>query len=807
MLCSLRLLDGYQKLKGVTERRVAYMEETHYLGKKISLNRSESASGARSIKEKSKDLIQEENGYYQLMENYFARIADIKAYLEKAIKTYLSPLTGQSHVRRARLPKPSYCIGKPMPVNNLPLENRRFIGREDVLEAISDKFANGERILLLHGMGGVGKTQIALKYAYAHSDDYDEIAWIDVTSQISIQKSCQDFLQKLNPSLAQATGEAMRSVFLSHFERGRGWLIVYDNADYLDDKDRGSSEGMQTILESYIPKNAGHVLITTRCNADFYGSDDIEVKTFSAETAMAYLAKRTRLIPDDFAERLIERLGYLPLALEYAAAYIRTQQISYEDYIKKWDRNGTRLFDKSNYAEMTVRQAFHITLDKLERSTPEMQAVVQLLQICSVWSSNTIRLDLMYGTEFELLAPLEQMLSDEISRDELVHRVMQYSLIQRDGDHLLMHPLLQEIIRDEMADDIRTTWLDISFQKLFESKCKDIYSYIVDDCNDLTNISCEDFDENNESQINNETILFDTIINLGSVIGHIIRYVSPEAYIDRLDDYVLWAYRIIRDRDDEYYMMYPEKMDFLDLALLSIVDTVRHAPSKVIAWNQPWTDAMMANACQCCGEFDKAVKYTDIFLTTVISSARNLTEGQTTVLTNYVLLCDQVFGQSLNFGSSELLSSIFSVRRTLISMLHQAGNDYRSTVDLDAIFYSRLSETINHSVIFKSLKEPTKGENIRVDANYDIYVTAEGMHASSWEWYKNRLPIADEWFETIEEAESKLPIILANSTTDWQMIVLPWSTYDSDIQRAFFSMLRSKHNYPLITSTRHGQFY
>lgn len=793
VLCSLRLLDGYQKLKGVTERRVAYMEETNYLGKKISPNRSESASGARSIKEKSKDLIQEENGYYQLMENYFVRIVDRKAYLENAIKTYLSPATGQSRIRRARLPKPSYRIGKPMPINNLPLENGWFMGREDVLEAISDKFANGERILLLHGMGGAGKTQVALRYAYAHSDDYDEIAWIDASSRLTLEKSCRNYLHKVDPCFAESIESALDSRFLSYFEFNRRYLLIYDNADYLDDDINDSGESLRTVLESYIPKIGGNILITTRCNGNFHGAGDIAVPIFDISTAATYLAKRTGLPADNVAEELAEKLGCLPLALEYAAAYIKTQNISYQGYIDKWKRNGAKLFDQ-DYAVMTVRRAFHITLDKLGDSNPEMQAVVQLLQICSVWSSNTIRLDLMYETDFELPEPLEAMLSDEISRDELVHRAMQYSLIQRDGEHLLMHPLLQEVIRDEMTDSIRTIWLDISFRKLFESKCNNTAS-IVQYYKSFTHNS-HGVVEINESD---EADLLDAIINLKFVIELIIKYHSREKLTKIIDDFMPWADMAINHRIDEYYMVYPTKMGLLDLELIPMMDKLGTLRNKA---NDDYRHmdymAMMANACLCCGKYEMAVNYTNAFLDIsflwIKQNNRNLH--------GWLLTCDQVFGQTLNFGSEELLKRIFSLRCICVSKLY--GNnetiyDYFRTAIGDEDFYSHVSLSIGRPIMFKTIKEPENGGFLSAENNFAIYVT-DGTYnvLTPWGHHENCIAIMDVYFETVIEAEKRLPEILLNPTTDWRVIALPEDLCKKRELESFLNKLNAICNMPHI---------
>ena len=97
-------------------------------------------------------------------------------------------------------------MASPFPLKFLPLpQNKRFFGRAAELEEISDRLnpsnpiltSRGSRSVLIHGMGGVGKTQLALQYAYTRGDRYDAVFWIRCDTMIALSQSCYEIVQSL----------------------------------------------------------------------------------------------------------------------------------------------------------------------------------------------------------------------------------------------------------------------------------------------------------------------------------------------------------------------------------------------------------------------------------------------------------------------------------------------------------------------------------------------------------------------------------------------------------------------------------
>lgn len=512
VLCSFGLLVGYENLDGVTKRRLKLKDESGYLWRETG------RATERPPKARAKDLIPKERNLYQRMERYYWQIPDKSAFLEAAKMHYLELKPRRDGVRRAILPRPAYLCGTPMPTNNLPLANQLFIGREDVLEMLAEKFKAGENILLLYGVGGVGKTQIAKRYAYTHTSDYGTIGWIDATSAETMQESCRDFLKKVDPDLNPMTEDTVHATFLSYFEKGTDWLLIFDNADYLD-RNTNEEVDSRAVLESYLPKSAGDILITTRCNSDFAGADRIPVDVFSRELSIEFLAQETRQEADENTTLLAEKLGGLPLALQYAASYIK-RHTTCKGYLDLWDKSGMQLFDDKDghYADRTVRQAFHITLVKIKDNSLAMDLLHRLAclnvvrlplrayleaileeqdapfrdsRLTSVWTMTrtlyddvkrrylkevqteriingeitTEKREYIYSEDatqsesFVLLQdPLHDALKEELSRNKLLLSLAEYSLIDWDKASISMHPLLRDIVFDELTPKEKIMW-------------------------------------------------------------------------------------------------------------------------------------------------------------------------------------------------------------------------------------------------------------------------------------------------------------------------------------------------------------
>jgi hypothetical protein len=180
----------------------------------------------------------------------------------------------------------------------------------------------------LHGPSGVGKTQLALKFAIDNQDLYDYVFFVNASS-LKVLRNEFIKLQK-NLKLAEGSGDAVIELtnwLVSQTEKR--WLFIFDNANNLKD-----------ILWVITPIHAGHVILTTqdafvRNNESI--NDSLEVKVLSPEESQQLLFTRSgvgspKLNEIEVAEALVKELGYLPLAIDSAGAYINVYQKTISDY-------------------------------------------------------------------------------------------------------------------------------------------------------------------------------------------------------------------------------------------------------------------------------------------------------------------------------------------------------------------------------------------------------------------------------------------------------------------------------------------
>jgi len=335
-----------------------------------------------------------------------------------------------------------------LPTNNLPLgRNKFFVGRENVFDKIREGFKNGDNLSLsqsqtIVGMGGLGKTQTALEYAHRDAAKYNLIWWVQAETEIDVINAYRRFAIKMNLiNRDEQDNELIIEKVLEWMQDNDRWLFIYDNV-----------EDISTVEPTWWPKaNSGNILITTRNEQD--GFEEIDIDVFDEDEAGDFLEKRTEIKDcKDKALTLAERLGFLPLALEQAAVYIKINKISFDRYLSMLEKRGISLLDKKsakNYPK-TLDATMDISIDKINQ-----ESAIQLLYLCSYMAAKDIDESLFNKHPEFLPAPLSEVITDEDEMIDVWQELTQYSLLKKqdDGKGYTMHRLLQEVVRNKIKND------------------------------------------------------------------------------------------------------------------------------------------------------------------------------------------------------------------------------------------------------------------------------------------------------------------------------------------------------------------
>jgi hypothetical protein len=330
-------------------------------------------------------------------------------------------------------------------VSTVPLErNARFTGRASQLAAIARRLrADGVlAVCALKGLGGVGKTQLALEYAHRHRHDYDLVAWIRAEDAGTIDADLAALATPLGLPEAAAPEDHRRIRAVREWlETHDHWLLVLDNVVE------------PRTIRSYLPRNAaGHVLITSRHQSWHDLARSVDVDVLSDDEAVELLLAGSGSADADTARELASLLGRLPLALEEAAAYARTTGRTLRDYASLFREHQGRLLASGPPAAdypVTLRTTWEMSLQRLSDEEP---AAVELLAILAHLAPERVPRFLFLPPRSGAGADVASPASDEAALDRQLAALLRYSLVRVEDDEIFVHRLLQAVVRDRLSD-------------------------------------------------------------------------------------------------------------------------------------------------------------------------------------------------------------------------------------------------------------------------------------------------------------------------------------------------------------------
>lgn len=338
----------------------------------------------------------------------------------------------------------------------VPPRNPNFTGREDLLASLHEQLTSKVTAVLphaLHGLGGVGKTQLAVEYVYQYASHYDLVWWIPSEQTSQIRESMIALAPRLNVPVGEDFSQRLLAIndALRTQVPYRRWLLVFDNADSADD------------LAPFLSNPGGHILITSRNRNWSSFAQTVEVDVFEREESVELLRRRLPDIPPADADALADRLGDLPLALEQAAAWQAATGTPARDYLELLpDRVSTLLSEETpaNYPR-PVAEVFGLAFEQLTERGP---AALQMLALCAFLGSEPISVRLLRNGRLiadRLPGPLAEALSDEIPARRAVREIDRYGLAKVDPgrNSLQVHRLVQALLRDRLGPQDREAYL------------------------------------------------------------------------------------------------------------------------------------------------------------------------------------------------------------------------------------------------------------------------------------------------------------------------------------------------------------
>ncbi|MFI7597552.1 FxSxx-COOH system tetratricopeptide repeat protein [Actinoplanes sp. NPDC049681] len=341
--------------------------------------------------------------------------------------------------------------GGPRPPGSLPMvwnlirRNPGFTGRDGMLNRLHDTLCGGSRMAVqaLHGLGGMGKTQLALEYAHRFAGEYDVVWWIPAERPELIGDHLATLAQKLRRVPAgTATPDAVEALY-EHLRRVSRWLLVFDNAE---DRDQ---------LASWLPDGPGHQLITSR-NPNWAGvATAVDVDVFTRAESIALLHTHLPRLDQADADRLADALGDLPLAVGQAADLLGETRLDVGTYLAELGDHAADLLrtgrPPAGYPA-PLAATVTLTAERLRGADP---AAGQLLHLCARLGPEPIPADLFTARPDLLPDPLAGVAGRPVAFARTLAQLSRYGLARLTDTGPVLHRLVQAVLRDtDPAPDI-----------------------------------------------------------------------------------------------------------------------------------------------------------------------------------------------------------------------------------------------------------------------------------------------------------------------------------------------------------------
>jgi transcriptional regulator with XRE-family HTH domain len=347
--------------------------------------------------------------------------------------------------------------------------NRFFTGRETFFETMRDRLVSSTvrpHALAINGLGGIGKTQLAVEYAYRYRSEYTAILWFRADSQESLIDSCVSLANELDlPEKGAQDRSATIRVVQRWLKENADCLIVLDNV-----------EDPATIYDFLLLIGESHIILTTRAQAIGAVAQTLELGEMDIEESMLLLLRRAQIIPahaplESIAETSLSLtrniatvMEGLPLALNQAASYIEETGCGLAGYLRLIEAQLAKMLKVNDRAlisdhHTSVTATWTLSFEKIKQNNA---AAAELLYLCAFLWPEKIYEEFIMESAAAFDLELQRAASDPIELHWAIAELRKYSLLRTDPDSgtLSIHRLVQTVIQDTMDEPTRRSWAE-----------------------------------------------------------------------------------------------------------------------------------------------------------------------------------------------------------------------------------------------------------------------------------------------------------------------------------------------------------
>ncbi|WP_369270727.1 FxSxx-COOH system tetratricopeptide repeat protein [Streptomyces sp. R11] len=356
---------------------------------------------------------------------------------------------------------------------DMPIRNPSFTGREQLLEFLRERLLAGDGTVLLRGMGGVGKTMLAMEFAHRFKSGYDVVWHVQAdqrnlaVEQFAGLASYLNVAQRKNPT---ATAAGVKDALRLGRPYSR-WLLILDNVEHVND-----------LSDLLVSSKSGHILATSQRSEGWERyAEIVDVGVFTRAESVLHLKRRLTECSTKEADEVAAALGDLPLAVEHAAAVLKESGLQTREYVKLLERQpsaDTPDLGPENRV-LDVSQTWKVAIDQLDKNFPP---AAQLLKLAAWFSPEPISMNLLQGTQIaqSLIGPStsgdQEFRPRAFDSTEMIARAfrelsrLSLAAVDRKSSSLRVHRLVQMSVRQNMTDEEQEATRDVVFRTLVAAR-------------------------------------------------------------------------------------------------------------------------------------------------------------------------------------------------------------------------------------------------------------------------------------------------------------------------------------------------
>ena len=307
------------------------------------------------------------------------------------------------------------------------------------MAALKAALASDNKVVIaaVHGLGGIGKSTLAARYATAQAGQHNPVWWITADTPAAIQAGLAALSTALQPELTQSVPlEVLAQRATGWLAAHHGWLLILDNVIHPDH-----------IASLLARIKSGRVLVTSRLGEGWHRlhAQTLRLDVLTQDQAIDLLTRIANSTATlDGAAELVTELGCLPLAIEQAGAYLHQTRISPRSYLTQIVAQPAAMYDQTGHggdAERTVARIWRLTLDHLTT----LPLAGYLLRVLAWYGAEAIPRTLLNGiaTPFEVTGALGSLAA--------------YNMVTLDEHTVTVHRLVQAVARTPAPTDPHRT--------------------------------------------------------------------------------------------------------------------------------------------------------------------------------------------------------------------------------------------------------------------------------------------------------------------------------------------------------------